>query len=490
MSWVGRWLLYFHDWNNSINSVIQTTTTKKLDALTSPTTNTDTDGAPFKPLRIGVLGAAEINYVSIIEPVSTHPTALITAIAARDKSRAEAQIAYYKASLPGPVKAYGSYDEVVADPDIDAVYIPLPNGLHYKWALAALEAGKHVLVEKPITSNAREARALAAAAHRTGKVALEAFHWLFHPAAHTVKAMLTSGEYGRVVSVSPTMVLPAGVLGPDDIRFKYPLGGGSSMDLTYVYSASCYFADQTPLPAPESTSTSSNGRTGSSAGFTVLEATPRINASDKLIDDGMKTIISFDGPDAGTGSSGGGSGSGRWEAKAFTTCDLYVPKLFGLIPRLWVPLPSIKIECDRAEIQFTNFPGPWLNHQIVVTPVTRDAATGKIASRGKKRKAQKCYVGGPVWEHERDEEGKVVGEEWWTTYRYQLEGFVRKIREVEEETAKSKNKVPYKPTGGGSDSNSGGYVYKGPWVSLDQSVRIMDVIDAVYEKAGLPVRGE
>lgn len=84
----------------------------------------------------------------------------------------------------------------------------------------------------------------------------------------------------------------------------------------------------------------------------------------------------------------------------------------------------------------------------------------------------------------------MVGEEWWTTYRYQLEGFVRKIREVEEETAKSKNKVPYKPTGGGSDSNSGGYVYKGPWVSLDQSVRIMDVIDAVYEKAGLPVRGE
>jgi predicted dehydrogenase len=73
-----------------------------------------------------------------IDPVSTHPTALITAIGARDKSRAQAQIDAYKSLLPGDVKAHGSYDAIVSDPDIDAVYIPLPNGLHHKWALAAV----------------------------------------------------------------------------------------------------------------------------------------------------------------------------------------------------------------------------------------------------------------------------------------------------------------------------------------------------------------
>ncbi|KIW20122.1 hypothetical protein PV08_00697 [Exophiala spinifera] len=531
MSWVGRLLLYFHDWNNIVNSIIRTTTTKKLDALASSATSAD--NAPFRPLRIGVLGAAEINYLSIIEPVSTHPTALITAIAARDKSRAEAQIASFKASLPGPVKAYGSYDEVLADGDIDAVYIPLPNSLHYRWAVAALEAGKHVLVEKPVTSNAREARALAAAAHRTGKVALEAFHWLFHPAAHTVKAMLTGGEYGRVVSVTPTMFLPAarGRAGsgrhPVPVRPRWRELDGLDGPLHHHHHHHHHLPQP---PSPESgastgarTGTSTNAgqsaqdgqqgpeRTGTHGlGFKVLEATPRINATDKLIDDAMNTVISFS---SGDPSDDDDDDRGSWETKAITACDLYVPKLFGLVPRVWVPPPSVKIECERAEIQFTNFAGPWLGHAIVVTPVTRDAATGRIVSRGKKGKPQKCYVGGPVWELERDHEdgGKAVGEEWWTTYRYQLEGFVRKIREVEErreeegkknededENAQNENRdvvndeARPRSTSSTSHSKHGrpGYVYRGPWVSLDLSVRIMDVIDAVYEKAGLPVRGE
>jgi predicted dehydrogenase len=145
-----------------------------------------------------------------IDPVSTHPTALITAIAARDKSRAQAQIDAYKSLLPGDVKAHGSYDAVVSDPDIDAVYIPLPNGLHHRWAVAALRNAKHVLIEKPMASNAREAREIRDAASAAGKVALEAFHWRFHPAAHTVKSMVLSGEYGPVRSVNAAMVFPAG----------------------------------------------------------------------------------------------------------------------------------------------------------------------------------------------------------------------------------------------------------------------------------------
>jgi len=403
-----------------------------------------------------------------IDPVSTHPSAIITAIAARDKSRAQAQIDAFKSLLPGAVKAHGSYDAVVSDPDIDAVYIPLPNGLHHKWALAALENGKHVLIEKPMTSNAREAREIRDAASRAGKVALEAFHWRFHPAAHTVKAIVLGGEYGPVRSVNPDMILPAGVLGPDDIRFHYSLGGGASMDLTYVYSAAAYFA---ALDIAEPNNTTQ---------FQVLDAKPRLNKKDKLVDDAMRATLLFKEPSGSSSSSSGGLGleteTETKTTKAVTSADLYFPKLFGLVPRLWAGANDLTIHCEKAEILFTNFAGPWLNHAIVVTPVTRDSTTGKVTSRDKKKTTtHKCYKGGPVWEREKDDDGKVVGEDWWTTYRYQLEGFVRKIRETETETET------------GSQS---GYRYKGPFVSLDESVRIMEIIDAVYEKAGLPIRGQ
>ncbi|KAK5234637.1 hypothetical protein LTR47_004080 [Exophiala xenobiotica] len=467
MSWVGSLLLKYHNWWNNTDSI-------RTPILTQKTANLKSNNADFQPLRIGILGAADINFVAIIDPVSTHPTALITAIGARDKSRAQAQIDAYKSLLPGDVKAHGSYDAIVSDPDIDAVYIPLPNGLHHKWALAALRNGKHVLIEKPMASNAREAREIRDAAAAAGKVALEAFHWRFHPAAHTVKAMVLSGEYGPVRSVNAAMVLPAGILGQDDIRFQYSLGGGSSMDLTYVYSAAAYFAVRDV--ASDETE------------FEVLDAEPRLNKTDKLVDDAMRATILFkESPGNNSSSSTNTSGSGletvtETETKttnAVTSADLSFPKLFGLIPRMWATAMDVTIHCDKAEISFTNFVGPWMNHAIVVTRVTRDD-TGKVTSRTTRQsKTQKCYKGGPLWERECENDGhghgddtnnqKVVGEEWWTTYRYQLEGFVRKICETE---------------------SGGGYQYKGPFVSLDESVRIMEIIDAVYEKAGLPVRGQ
>ncbi|KAK5458354.1 hypothetical protein LTS15_004434 [Exophiala xenobiotica] len=465
MSWVGSLLLNFHNWWNNTDRIRTPILRQKLASLGSK-------NADFKPLRIGILGAADINFVAIIDPVSTHPTALITAIAARDKSRAQAQIDAYKSLLPGDVKAHGSYDAVVSDPDIDAIYIPLPNGLHHRWALAALRNGKHVLIEKPMASNAREAREIRDAACAAGKVALEAFHWRFHPAAHTVKAMLLSSDYGPVRSVNTAMVLPAGILGEDDIRFQYSLGGGGSMDLTYVYSAAAYFAVRDV--ASDETE------------FEVLDAEPRLNKKDKLVDDAMRATILFRESPGDSSSGGGGlqtkpQTQTKTKAKAVTSADLSFPKLFGLIPRMWATAMDVTIHCEKAEILFTNFGGPWLNHAIVLTPVTRDD-TGKVTSRATRQaKTQKCYKGGPLWGRERERENdgdgdgddtndqKVGDEEWWTTYRYQLEGFVRKIRETE---------------------SGGGYKYKGPFVSLDESVRIMEIIDAVYEKAGLPVRGQ
>ena len=232
-----------------------------------------------KPLRIGVLSAAAINYIAIIDPVQTHPDVTICGIAARDRSRAQAQIDKYK--LGPACKAYGSYAELLADPQIEAVYIPLPNGLHCEWSIKAMEAGKHVLIEKPITSNAEEARKIQETTLRTNRIGLEAFHWRFHPAAHRLKEIVESGKYGNPTSIYARLVTPAGTFDKNDIRFKYELGGGACMDLTYVFCASAYYA------SPDITKCT----------FDVQETTPRLHANDKRIDEAVssKFVIKQDG---------------------------------------------------------------------------------------------------------------------------------------------------------------------------------------------------
>ena len=399
-----------------------------------------------KPVRIGVLSAASINFTAIIDPVSTHSSSVITAIASRDQSKAQAQINEFKSLLPGECKAYGSYDSLINDPDIDAIYIPLPNGLHHKWALAALEKGKHVLIEKPLASNARQAEDIRDTAARCGKVALEAFHWRFHPSAHLLKAILLGGEYGPVLSIDAKAYIPAGVLGKDDIRFKYELAGGCCMDLTYVFSVIAYF--------------SARDITDPKLEFEVLDSKPRLNEKDRLVDEAIEARIVITDPNPY------GSGGEKTDIKVTLAADLRQPKVLGIIPKLWAATPKCTIQCQGAEIVYTNFIGPWLSHSIAVTPVTRDAS-GKVMKKGKTT-TKKCFKGGPLWDAEQE-----AGEAWWTTYRYQLEAFVRKIQAVD-------------GTAGADEAHE----YKGPWMGLDESVRIMQLIDAVYEKAGLPIRGQ
>jgi predicted dehydrogenase len=121
-------------------------------------------------LRIGTLGSSRISQRALIEPADSVPEVTVAAVAARDLARAEAY-----ALRHGLEKAYGSYEELLADPDIDAVYNPLPNSLHGPWTLRAIEAGKHVLCEKPFASNAERAQA-AQAASASGLVVMEAMH--------------------------------------------------------------------------------------------------------------------------------------------------------------------------------------------------------------------------------------------------------------------------------------------------------------------------
>src|ERR671911_448391 len=127
-------------------------------------------------LRWGVLGIAGIATRKVIPAMQKGEHSIVTAIASRDLARAEAA-----AGPLGIAKAYGSYEALLADPEIDAVYNPLPNHLHVPWTIRALEAGKHVLCEKPIALTAAEARLLMDCRERTGRHVAEAFMVRYHP---------------------------------------------------------------------------------------------------------------------------------------------------------------------------------------------------------------------------------------------------------------------------------------------------------------------
>ncbi len=178
-------------------------------------------------LRIGVLGAARIVPAALISPAASLPGIEVTAIAARRPDRAQAFAAQH-----GIPVVHASYADLVHDPALDAVYIPLPNSLHCEWTLAALAAGKHVLCEKPIAANTQEAERMAQAASQAGRILMEAFHYRYHPLMARVQAIVASGELGAVHAIATSMCIP--LLRPRDIRYRYDLAGGATMD------AGCY----------------------------------------------------------------------------------------------------------------------------------------------------------------------------------------------------------------------------------------------------------
>ncbi|GAA0937339.1 Gfo/Idh/MocA family protein [Virgisporangium aurantiacum] len=178
-------------------------------------------------MRIGVLGAARIAPAAMMKPALIVDDVEVAAVAARDRRRAEVFAAKH-----GVPAVHDSYTGLMADPTLDAVYIPLPNGLHGRWTLAALNAGKHVLCEKPFTANAAEAREVAAAAAGTGLVVMEAFHYRYHPVAHRMLDIVHSGELGTVQRVETSMCFPLPKF--SDIRYNFGLAGGALMD------AGCY----------------------------------------------------------------------------------------------------------------------------------------------------------------------------------------------------------------------------------------------------------
>ncbi len=196
-------------------------------------------------IRWGVLGNAAIARKCVVPAMAKAYNGRLHVLATRRPGDAAELAARHHIA-----KVVDDYDDVIADPDVDAVYIPLPNHLHHPWTLKALAAGKHVLCEKPLACTARQAVEMADAAHRHQRVLMEALMYRFHPRSRQIKQMVTGGAIGkpRMVRVTFTFCMDPDMLKTgDNIRLEKDMGGGALLDVgCYGVSTAAWLLDDTP----------------------------------------------------------------------------------------------------------------------------------------------------------------------------------------------------------------------------------------------------
>lgn len=279
-------------------------------------------------LRIGVLGAAEIAPAALVEPARETAGVEVAAIAARSRPRAEAFAAKY-----GIRTVHDSYAALLDDPEVDAVYIPLPNGLHAEWTLKAIERGKHVLCEKPMASNRAVAEKVAAASEtarlRSGLVVMEAFHYRYHPLAERVRTLIhgdepnfgapgAAGQLGAVQRVEVSVCIPLPRF--SDIRYQYALAGGATMDAgCYAVHAARLFGGEDPK---------------------VVSAAARTLRTDLRIDRAMTAELAYPG-----------GATGRIRVSLWSRTLLSV---------------GVRVTGERGELKVTNFILPQLYNRLTV----------------------------------------------------------------------------------------------------------------------------
>jgi predicted dehydrogenase len=290
--------------------------------------------AVAEPLRIGTLGAAKIAPMALLRPAKTVPEVAVVSIAARDRARAEKM-----AEKHGIPTVHDTYDQVVTDPNVDAIYNPLPNGLHGRWTIKALEAGKHVLCEKPFTANAEEAEQVAAVANRTGLVVMEAFHYRYHPLVDRLLEIIDGGELGQIERIETRMCFPLPLF--KDIRYQLDLAGGALMD------AGCYAVHQL--------------RTLSGAEPEVVSAQAKLQKPE--VDRYMKAEMRF--ADGRTGSIE----TSMWSRKLLTL--------------------GAKVMGSRGTLKVFNMTGPQYFHRVTVR--TKDPRSGVASKRRVKVDGEATY---------------------------------------------------------------------------------------------------
>ena len=276
-------------------------------------------------MQIGVLGAARIAPTALIKPAKTNADVVVAAVAARDVSRARAFAVKH-----GIARVHDSYEALIADPDLDAVYNPLPNGLHGRWTRAALAAGKHVLCEKPFTANAAEAREIAKLVAKSDRVVMEAFHYRYHPLALRIEEIIASGELGKLQRVEAALCFP--LPNSSDIRYDYSLAGGATMD------AGCYAVHMV--------------RTFGGSTPEVVSAQPKLR--DPRVDRAMTAEVRF---------AEGHTGRIR--------CSMWSPRLLEI---------SAHVVGDQGELHALNPVLPQLYHRLSVR-----SSTGKRVERFPRR---------------------------------------------------------------------------------------------------------
>ena len=191
-------------------------------------------------LRWGLLSTARINRL-LIPAIRAGSRSELTTIASRALDRARAYADEWK--IP---RALGSYEALVADPNVDVIYNPLPNSLHADWTVEALNAGKHVLCEKPLALAVGDVDRIADTAKRTGRIAAEAFMYRHHPLTHAAEAIVKSGRLGRVRAYKGAFTFP--LTRDGDVRLDPALGGGSLWDVgCYPLSYSNLLAGAAPV---------------------------------------------------------------------------------------------------------------------------------------------------------------------------------------------------------------------------------------------------
>ncbi|RYP17996.1 hypothetical protein DL765_004215 [Monosporascus sp. GIB2] len=381
-------------------------------------------------LRFGILGAAKIAPMALIWAARSHPEVIVQAVAARDRVRAEEF-----AKKHGIPDVRDTYQEILDDVDIDAIFIPLPNGLHYEWAARSIRAGKHVLLEKPSVNNEMEAKMLfnmpELAPSRPGApILLEAFHSRFHPALHK---FLTFVQPGDVVHVHTDSMVPWWFTGKDDLEYNFALGGGCIMALgTYnlavlrmIFGAEpdeCLACDTTVL-------------------------------GDGVHDRCDSTFSAqFRFPNGGVGEATSTLRGPLWwkpsEARV-THREVVVPD--GTLP------PDQEKVLQRT-VTLHGFMHAVLWHRIDVRDayVIRGVADRQPVRTWVKLSSHKAYTGKGAGAGLAD----LPGEDWWMSYRHQLEAFVNRIKG---------RKTHY-------------------WVTGEDSIKQMRMVDMAYEKSGLGLR--
>ncbi|WP_136604830.1 Gfo/Idh/MocA family protein [Paenibacillus dokdonensis] len=197
-----------------------------------------------KKLRWGILGTASIAQTAFIPGVQDSRKCIVQAIASRQPQKAAE--AAEKFNIPA---SYGSYEDLLQDPEVDAVYIPLPNHLHKEWTLKAAQAGKHVLCEKPVALNAAEAAEMAAACSKAGVIFAEAFMYRYHPKHRRIQEIVESGEIGTIRAIHGCFTYND-LKDKRNVRYQKHMGGGSIYDVgCYPISAARMILGQEPLAA-------------------------------------------------------------------------------------------------------------------------------------------------------------------------------------------------------------------------------------------------